>query len=773
MKKFLQRLKERKCNRGSALVMVISVVAIIGILAAALLSVSLLTYRMKNTYKNSTRNFYDAESVLDDINVGLQEDVSIATGIAYTYTLENYSNASEDVRKQNYLERYQQELLNLIEDTTLSNAYSKHYSLAHLQAKVSAEALSGTTIVSADGAVALNQNMEEGTYTIKNLMITYVDDQDYMTEIKTDIVLSCPQIDFTQQATAPLDLTTYAFVANENTVAQGANIEVEGNAYLGNEGADFSTGSITFTPQGGDGRLVSAGLLNASNGAIVTINDGFSTWLRGIRVDSSDVTLGGTTYLNNDIVLVNNANTSTSLTANGRLYAYGNPSTAAAAENYNSATKTFEMGDPLNHPADFSSAVLINSKNAKVDFSGLEELILAGNAYVGASLRDESNSDVKMGESVALKSDQRAYLVPAGYIAPYCTNHGGINPMSEDTYLALRQEMMDKLGYTSDAQIGKLDFVRSSTDSVQGIPTELEKYGVIDIQQEVCPIMTMGGTINYVYFFLVFDSDGSAKDFADSYYAKEQNLSTLQGRLDVNHTEVLYPNTMKDEPENFTFYYNGSVVVPSDIHGDNTATFYTGKCTSLSTTDSASLIAKENEFQNTYASLRHKLTTDYSTLTADERTKTVYQYLVADMTNVDLNKNISYGTRRVFATNNEVAADAQMCAVVANGDYTIGADESGKPIHAVIASGNVTVTRDFEGIIIAGGTVTILPGITVKANSNLAQQALKIKDANDVRAADYLNNGDRYLIESSGSQRNTYGKIQFADCVTYKNWVKQ
>ena len=86
MKKFLQRLKERKCNRGSALVMVISVVAIIGILAAALLSVSLLTYRMKNTYKNSTRNFYDAESVLDDINVGLQEDVSIATGIAYTYT---------------------------------------------------------------------------------------------------------------------------------------------------------------------------------------------------------------------------------------------------------------------------------------------------------------------------------------------------------------------------------------------------------------------------------------------------------------------------------------------------------------------------------------------------------------------------------------------------------------------------------------------------------------------------------------------------------------
>ena len=285
--------------------------------------------------------------------------------------------------------------------------------------------------------------------------------------------------------------------------------------------------------------------------------------------------------------------------------------------------------------------------------------------------------------------------------------------------------------------------------------------------------MTMGGTINYVYFFLVFDSDGSAKDFADSYYAKEQNLSTLQGRLDVNHTEVLYPNTMKDEPENFTFYYNGSVVVPSDIHGDNTATFYTGKCTSLRTTDSASLIAKENEFQNTYASLRHKLTTDYSTLTADERTKTVYQYLVADMTNVDLNKNISYGTRRVFATNNEVAADAQMCAVVANGDYTIGADESGKPIHAVIASGNVTVTRDFEGIIIAGGTVTILPGITVKANSNLAQQALKIKDANDVRAADYLNNGDRYLIESSGSQRNTYGKIQFADCVTYKNWVKQ
>ena len=108
MRKLLQRWKERQSNNGSSLVMVISIVAIIGILAFSLLTVTLITYKMKNTNMNSKRNFYDAEKVLDDISLGLQADISKAAGEAYAWTLENFSGDSttEEIRRSNYVNKF-------------------------------------------------------------------------------------------------------------------------------------------------------------------------------------------------------------------------------------------------------------------------------------------------------------------------------------------------------------------------------------------------------------------------------------------------------------------------------------------------------------------------------------------------------------------------------------------------------------------------------------------------------------------------------------------
>ena len=89
----------KKNNKGSAFVMVLVILAIVGILAAVALWVSLVNYQMKLTDINVKNNFYSAESVLDQICVGLQTDVSEAYQTAYNKTIVNYSLMSDEQRK--------------------------------------------------------------------------------------------------------------------------------------------------------------------------------------------------------------------------------------------------------------------------------------------------------------------------------------------------------------------------------------------------------------------------------------------------------------------------------------------------------------------------------------------------------------------------------------------------------------------------------------------------------------------------------------------------
>ena len=792
-----------KDNRGSSLALVMTIMAVVGILGAVLLSVSLVTFRMKETYMASQKNFYDAESVMDAIYVGLQQDVAAAAGNAYSWTLQNYSDADEETRRANYIDRFEQVLLSKLNPA--GGAYVRQYDIDHLRSLVPDEvkdaAKNGNStdvplISSVDGLCALNQNPDEGSFTIRNLLVRFVDDREYMTEIRTDIILACPKIDFTQKGSEPMELTGYAFIANRQTVARGGLIQVTGNAYLGNEGTNFSTCTVNFNPTSvnGGGKLVTAGQLYVRNGASVSVGQGHSFWAHEVYADSAaNVSLNGTTFLNDDLVIANPlGRSSVNVNLSGRFYAYGNSFTAQSADVF--MLNADLLTDLRTHPANYSSAVLINGRNAVLDMSGLEDLIIAGNAYVATeSSNAPTNTDVLMGDSISLKASQRAYLVPAQYIAPYCV-HGGMNPISADDYSDLQVEICEALGYTDVFQIQDMDYLRGSLSSEIAIPAELDRYHVKGIQREVHSVLTDHGAVNMIYFFLKFDSEADAMNFGDSYYAKEKNLSAMQVRVDAEHynTKISYPSAMYNEMNNpagaisdFTFYYNGSVLVPSDNRANTK--FVSGQCTRISDLSSQTLAAKARGYQNTFAALTHALVTDYSLLTPAQRTNEIYTNLVNPMTGysgADAGKNIDPGTKRVFSTGTAgIADDSQMCAVVVNGDYTLtgSGDDAYEtyrsetlPLHLVIASGNVTVDCNFRGLIIAGGDVTFTSkGITVAADSNLAQQALRIPDANGVTPVDYLVNGKSSMADTGGAGGTTYGQINYADYVIYLNWTKQ
>ena len=71
-------------NQGFSLFTVIVALAFIGILAMLAIYLSMANLRMKVTDMKHKDNFYTAEQALEEIRVGLQEDVGNAMAQAYT-----------------------------------------------------------------------------------------------------------------------------------------------------------------------------------------------------------------------------------------------------------------------------------------------------------------------------------------------------------------------------------------------------------------------------------------------------------------------------------------------------------------------------------------------------------------------------------------------------------------------------------------------------------------------------------------------------------------
>jgi hypothetical protein len=614
-----------------------------------------------------------------------------------------------------------------------------------------------------------------------------------MTRIRTDIVITCPELEMNASVATPLDLPSYTIVANTKTQDLTASTKtVIGNAYLGDEGAEFSQTNITFEPSVSSGKLTTGGQLYARNGATVTVSKGFDLWAREVKVDSANsVSLMGTTYLNDDLVIENSMGIgSVNVNLSGYFYAYGNAENAGEAQVF--ASEPDERTALTNNPASYSSAILINGRNATLDMSGLDGLILAGTAYVGTEERDSSNSNVQMGESVAIKSNQRAYLVPSEFLASYCAT-GGRNPMTESAYDLVCKEIAQKL-YGSESmanQVTDADFLKASASTSAGIPQELANLHVTGVKKQVYQINLGGGAVNMVYFFLTFDSETDAIAFGNSKYALD--ASTLEAQLDTGHynTSITYPSTMYDNfnkksntIKDFTFYYNGGLIVPETDQVNTTVKV--GQGTLISSANASTLKQRENGYQDSFAAMRHALVTDYSSLPSVQRTRALYNNLVYDMSSSDVPEVIPGGMiKRFEGTGDDVAAGSEMAALVVNGDYTVqgpagkdyatvdGTDASA-PVYLIIASGDVDIKSNFTGLIISGGTVTIESTVSkIQANTALVQQALQIADDSGVMPVEYLINGESYLSTTGGSAEDEGGDVEYDTNVTFRNWSKQ
>ena len=750
-------------NSGSTMLIVIVAISLIAILATILMSMSYLNYSMKVTELNSKKNFYTAESVLDQINVGLQSEISESVEDAYVRAMQRYSSETDTLRNTNFANYYISELTGRLRTASDANKYEIAVDadgdgvydaglLKYLDTTLQQAYTSGTLkITSTDQkmesvAVAVTDPSGVISYQSRglilyNLQIEYTDAQEYTSIIETDIRIQTPSLTLVTKTALP-DVFEYSFVADAGIIGgTGTSATIKGNVYAGGHSTD--NGGISVT-QGHtwkfeeDGRVVSGGPVKVATTATMTTSDETESWFKSIELPkytsltSGTLKLAGNTYVADDLTV---EGTGGSVTLSGKYYGFGNDTTGATG----------------------NSAIILNGKNATVDMSGLESLKLGGNAYIQTSgityTADPShNTDVLMGNSLAVKSDQIVYLVPAECIGVLDGDTKiGRNPMSSKQY----EQWVTQANNNSNFELVSL------TKEMDVVGKSISDYSYNGIGYKTVFRHVNGDTLCYVYLDLT--TDGASQYYQDYYNAATDKMK---------HYIQTYNNRIIINPDFDELETKGTLL--SYSLGDNGIISITDNTIDSSRTmeELEALNEEQVTNQERFARLNAKLTLEASGVTAHEMNNTVYHNLINDTAMQSLSGAQPYHNGNglyAYVVNNRDAAN-----------FVYDDDEYEACV--IIATGNVEVKRDFSGIIICDGKIIISGGgsIAVDANKADVMKMLRSKiTAGDPDSATlietYFIDGNKYSLDStltSEVNNNMQGQ-QIGELIIYENWTKQ
>lgn len=183
-------------NSGSALIMVIVVVAFISIMATTLLYVSGSNFYRKTTDLKTKESFYEAETALEEIRAALSVEASEAARAAYTSVSINYAVADSKTRESLFRTEFFKEFeANLpkteitVDDTTVTVIDVQSFVMnppgIDYQACISLD-------LDKDKVGTLDIHTTEGYADLIGVRLQYTDEQGYTTIISTDFRISVP-----------------------------------------------------------------------------------------------------------------------------------------------------------------------------------------------------------------------------------------------------------------------------------------------------------------------------------------------------------------------------------------------------------------------------------------------------------------------------------------------------------------------------------------------------------------------------------------------------
>ncbi len=677
-------------NKGSTIIVVLITMTFLTVLASVLLYLSLINLQMKKMDKAGKVNFYSAEAVMNEVRAVVQQAASDSIKTAYTNVLISYNTASSDVQTNNFKTMFFSGLddfkINAESLFTWSGS-NISYNPSLLQIALALDPI--TAGVSGSGAV---QKLVDGDGHItgiimKDVTVRYTKNG-YETIVTSDIKIHAPELPYTSTSGKQAAIPDFAIIAR-GTLAQPAGngiVSIFGNVYagavaVGGSGNTFNVQNAAY--------FVSAGPVTV-NGGTMSLNLNSSVWAKDIRLDTGGrINIAGDAYIANDMNLYGNL---TQAVLSGRYYGYG---------------------DSLSMP-DESSSIIINGKNTVIDMSSLRALMLAGHSFV--NFGTGANGYVMMGESVSVKSNQLAYLVPDNCLTSGFTNPYQYTGPSPDSAALQGAVLLDE----------KIMNNKTLTD-----------YGISSAINNIQYIHKTVGSTNLIYFCLKFGTPEAANVYFKEYY--NANGPQVLKYLDLYSNGVVLASNSTKNLAGEAFTFNGSVLGPI-IDATNVPQ------------------ASKTEIKNSFANLCVTLSRTESA----EGIGSAYDYFI---NGDDITAYVPVGTTAAYPS------DAPK-VLVTNGDYVFNAG-SNSSVHIIIASGNVSVYGNYLGLILAGGDVTLHSGTTGTANRAAVAEALQALLTGT--GSTYYKFFNPQVISPMNMSSNSAGQSKVWDMNTlvfYENWTK-
>ena len=775
--------EKKEYNKGFSLFTVIVSIAFVGILGMLVLYIAIANFHMKITDLKGKDSFYTAERAIEEIRVGLQEEVGDAMSEAYIEVLETYDQSGKsqnDVQDEIRQKAFRQSFYD--------NLYVKvQKKLGHLQEDyVDLTVGDNETLEIVEPTLSEKLNRDEikksSKVSLKNLKAVYVDEKGRASIIKTDIQMGIPNVKFATPSSLP-DLMGMVVVANSGIICEGdpnKDIKLTGNIYAGllndsEEGFPKDKDTSLLVKNNANLSIISAdkfvcaGDINLVARSSFTSNAGVELWAKGLTVNSSMANLLGDTYFANDLTVA--SGNGSAITIAGNYYGYGSAESAKKSH-YEERYKNYK-------DTDLNSAIIVNGKATKLDLSGVQKLMLAGKSYISDPSK---TSDVMTGESVTVKGTQLAYLASAKILGDDSADSSNYtNPMTYDEAVTNGLE-------------GNTIPVKWDTPVETWGGKTLRDIGV-DSKTPIKKVFysdNASGTV--VYYYLNFTDETNASKFMSEYYQKNPDIKKQMDKyLSFYFNGEDSGIYVKDSETYLLYVTNGNILSYSGK--DKEGKLYSATHPKLTN----KLIQDQIDYQDEWFALNRKMVSNYNDLDTsvsdpDDKTtsphnetdpsSTVFDNLVNEKKLKEFVKNETEqkyqypkgGSHSVIMCNNGSQGTNKTLQITS---------KEAESVRLVVCTGDVEIAKDvqFRGIIMAKGKITVNPGVQLEAAPLEAAKVFQaqIEDENSngqtLKAQDFFWHGKEYVLgNTTDNSQNTEEEsttYNLADCVTYSNWKKE
>lgn len=851
MAALMGRAKKKLNNRGSAIVIVIIAMAMIGILATTLLWMAYMNYMIKVADIRNKNSFYTAEEVVEQIMSGLRRESAEAVGVAYRDVLSNWDNLKSEAERSNvFMTTYMDTLIDKFKDPSRGAAYYDKAILAgYVDGYVdetygfTASALNvdfddwkhggDHNLGSASKAEPEMEVVNNNSIILKNIYVSCTDDQDRVSIVKTDICLDVPKLIFENSGNIDA-LYQYCLIGNEGVDVQVSGaIKTEGSIYAGTDAhgkgglqVGLEAAAATKLTMEDALRVVSAGDIRVEPSSSLLIRDVSGkdnrVYAKNITLKSGTASLDSKVYVANDLTL-DGVGSRVSLTK--EYYGYGDSA-------FN--------GLPGEQPADSaaSSAIIINGKDSTVDMSAVTRLLIAGRAYIGpqtgtgdeAYMKDPADESlhvpktpVMMGESIAVKGGQVAYLVPAECIGTLNEESViGQNPINGNK----ENDIADfKAAYNDDFK--EVDFTRK-VYRLGG--KSLSEFGVADMNH-IRKVYSPYNGDTLLYYYLVMDKANAERYFVQ-YYDFHDNRKEIDTYFDRYLSGGFQLGDFADPTTEYTILGNSLVssalsesgvtlltgvdqttLQPPTLPGEGGATPPPADPNDFTETgENAEEVENDDKMEPSVPALTTRIKNEYKRLNfnlteekllpsdleipgeADPDNTTLYdpdkasEYVFKSIIKCKVSGGTADNVEDYLSDLGKNAVtyktSSGLKAYLSKDPVTLSAIADVDKLRLLVCLGDVTVDHNFKGLIIAKGKITVTGGNSIELGGTELADVLQANSeywvadgsGDNKKPIDMFHNaGGSLLNGAQAPDVDDAGNLtlDYSEIVRYMNWIKK